>query len=603
MKIINFKGGFLISTFAGLIMCVGLLPWFSSLAKTTVTADGDDGCSFKVKVQVAFAFLDDGSKAKADDLLKTWGDEMAKIWNGPNGHQTFGDCGCKVTFEFDLKKLPEGTNCLTDPGDYHCIHVVDRPVNQRGNRADAHTIPPTGVLNGYGEWTAGIDGLIAAHEAGHLMGLDDEYHYDDTNGDGKPDTYVNDNLQVDADGKPKEPQSIMAQTWSDVAAMQSHIDEIMKDAGKECPGKCCCGNGEVDDNGTVTEQCDYEAKPTGCEETEKCNEECKCIGEPDQPQCGDKKVTAPEECDDAATPTGCPPDKECNNCQCEDKPEPPAPPDTPIPEPPAETGDGETAGTDGQGEADDGEPEEDADEEEDDESSVQPHCGDELCESPYENCSDCPEDCGSCPPECGNDVCEDGEGCDSCLEDCPCAQEEVCVANECIMPECFNNDECDDDSMCTYDFCRNASEGDAYCSHQTIEICESGDGCCPSGCNAETDPDCPDQCGDGVCTGNETCDGCPSDCGSCLNECGDGVCESGETCESCEADCGSCYVPACDDGLDNDLDGLIDFPQDPGCTFPEDDDEHNGAEPVCGDGLCEYPENLESCSADCKIDN
>jgi len=591
MRTKNFKGGFLISTFAGLIICVGLLPWFSSLAKTTVTPDGDDGCSFKVKVQIAFAFLDDGSKAKADDLLKTWGDQMNSTWNGPNGFQTFGDCGCKVTFEFDLKKLPVGTNCLTDPGDYHCIHVVDQPVNQRGNRADAHEVPPTGTLNGYGEWTAGISGLEATHEAGHLMGLDDEYHYEDKDGDGAADTYVNDNPQVDADGKPKDPQSIMAQAWGNVAALQSHIDEIMQDAGMECPGKCCCGNGEVDDNDTVTEQCDYKAEPNGCtEEGETCTEECKCVGEPEEkPQCGDKKVTDPEECDDAATPTGCPPDKECENCKCKDKPEPPEPPETPNPEAPADEGGGEPVDADG-----------DDDEEE---SLVQPHCGDELCD-PDENCSDCPDDCGECPPECGNDICEDGEGCGSCLADCPCGQDEVCVADECILPECFGDDDCNDDSICTADMCRYPGEGGAYCSYETIEVCESGDGCCPGGCNAETDSDCPEQCGDGACTGTETCESCSDDCGACGPECGDGVCEQGETCETCEADC-SCYIPACDDGQDNDEDGLIDFPLDPGCEFPEDDDEYNEPEPQaeCGDGACEYPESPETCPADCQVDN
>ncbi len=39
-------------------------------------------------------------------------------------------------------------------------------------------------------------------------------------------------------------------------------------------------------------------------------------------------------------------------------------------------------------------------------------------------------------------------------------------------------------------------------------------------------------------------------------------------------------APACDDGLDNDEDGLTDFPEDPGCTSAEDVDESNP--PYCG---------------------
>src|SRR5262249_51137346 len=34
--------------------------------------------------------------------------------------------------------------------------------------------------------------------------------------------------------------------------------------------------------------------------------------------------------------------------------------------------------------------------------------------------------------------------------------------------------------------------------------------------------------------------------------------------------------PACADGADNDLDGLVDYPADPGCFSPNDDDETSG---------------------------
>jgi hypothetical protein len=90
------------------------------------------------------------------------------------------------------------------------------------------------------------------------------------------------------------------------------------------------------------------------------------------------------------------------------------------------------------------------------------------------------------------------------------------------------------------------------------------------------------------------------DFGKCKLECGnnfiqagevcDGADLSGETCESqkgagfngplsCKSDCSGydvtqCSAPAlCSDGKDNDLDGLIDHPSDPGCTSPDDGDE------------------------------
>jgi hypothetical protein len=52
----------------------------------------------------------------------------------------------------------------------------------------------------------------------------------------------------------------------------------------------------------------------------------------------------------------------------------------------------------------------------------------------------------------------------------------------------------------------------------------------------------------------------------------------------------------CGDGLDNDLDGMIDFPADPGCTSTDDDTEDSPAMPQCkdgrdndGDGKIDYP--------------
>ena len=49
-------------------------------------------------------------------------------------------------------------------------------------------------------------------------------------------------------------------------------------------------------------------------------------------------------------------------------------------------------------------------------------------------------------------------------------------------------------------------------------------------------------CGDGACTGTETCNTCELDCGAC---CPNTVCEDGETECSCPADCGAC--PGCCD--------------------------------------------------------
>ena len=49
--------------------------------------------------------------------------------------------------------------------------------------------------------------------------------------------------------------------------------------------------------------------------------------------------------------------------------------------------------------------------------------------------------------------------------------------------------------------------------------------------------------------------------------------------------CAASNIRACQDGLDNDGDGQIDFPADPGCDAPQDNDESDGAEPQCSNGI------------------
>jgi len=74
----------------------------------------------------------------------------------------------------------------------------------------------------------------------------------------------------------------------------------------------------------------------------------------------------------------------------------------------------------------------------------------------------------------------------------------------------------------------------------------SANGVCNAQCAAGADPDCApagEVCGNGVCTGGETCDSCPADClkkkgNKIVACCGDGVCTAKqENATQCPADC------------------------------------------------------------------
>lgn len=110
----------------------------------------------------------------------------------------------------------------------------------------------------------------------------------------------------------------------------------------------------------------------------------------------------------------------------------------------------------------------------------------------------CPPACNAnndsdCAPKCGNGAVESGETCDP-LASCP----KTCPMQGCQMYELKNDGTCQ-----------------AACVAGKIqESCVNGDGCCPSGCNANNDNDCKAACGNDVVEPGETCDGprCPIAC-------------------------------------------------------------------------------------------
>lgn len=166
--------------------------------------------------------------------------------------------------------------------------------------------------------------------------------------------------------------------------------------------------------------------------------------------------------------------------------------------------------------------------------------------------------------------------------------------------------------------------GDGVCSGgETCATCAAdcgdccGNGACDAGETCMTcSADCGDCCGDGVCTPahEEACDSCPADCGVC---CGDGECEAGigETCDTCEADCGACApAPVCGDGVINQPSEICDGDDGcwPGAECASDCSQCLTAgppAPTCGDGVVNQPSEMcdgddgcwagSFCAADC----
>jgi len=194
-----------------------------------------------------------------------------------------------------------------------------------------------------------------------------------------------------------------------------------------------------------------------------------------------------------------------------------------------------------------------------------PPCCEGLVQIPCDKPAADPDDvlgkCLSCEgaafcTACGNGVCDEPENPCNCPEDCK------------NTPACANNDDCDDSDPCTSDLCMNG-----LCLHQNLPDCWT---------------ECTDLCDCYDLYGEKFQKPCPLLCLNCGNfwQCIEGECV--ETCDFIPKEVDECLsvcLPEelCDNGLDDDCDGLVDEDC-PGECLPEGEG-FMGLENQCCEGL------------------
>lgn len=268
-------------------------------------------------------------------------------------------------------------------------------------------------------------------------------------------------------------------------------------------------------------------------------------------------------------------------------------------------------------------------------------CGNNICEPPDEDPVSCPQDCQvdcisdwKCDPW-QPEVCPpSGIQTQACSQQCPipinppppsrsCGN--ICPGLTCGVGETINTDLCTCDAIVP--FCGNAicesGENFLNCPVDCIEECTpnwfpSGWGPCVNGtqqrtvtdinvpsCNLDLDKPPTIRSCDGVCEPEIACglgqniDLVNCQCIDIIPFCGNRICEENEFTWSCPVDCGlppefRIALTSCLDGLDNDNDGFVDYPADPGCSSPSDNSELN---------LVEVLENIQDFLNDAVFDN
>lgn len=143
--------------------------------------------------------------AASDALARSWQDGINGYWNG-QGHQfSFGTC--KIVFDIRVSADPSSNWWFTAKDADNYVYVMGDGYRSRV------------WFHRYGRWSASAGAWTAAHEAGHMFNLGDDYK--DVNGISVP--------------LPGHKGHMMGDYGAPVA--QHEIDDIMRQLECRCGGK------------------------------------------------------------------------------------------------------------------------------------------------------------------------------------------------------------------------------------------------------------------------------------------------------------------------------------------------------------------------------
>jgi hypothetical protein len=180
--------------------------------------------------------------------------------------------------------------------------------------------------------------------------------------------------------------------------------------------------------------------------------------------------------------------------------------------------------------------------------------------------------CLNVPIACNNNNdCNDNDG--NTVDTCHLPGTLFSFCTNVVTVTCNNNNDCNDNDGNTEDICMNPGTGNSFCINNPI-TCHTESDCGTDnffGINFCSNENVARQFQDFTCvnpgTGQSSCMDTISvvEVQMCSDECSNGICVS---------------TPECRDGIDNDGNGFVDFPDDPGCV----DSEDNSEVTICSSG-------------------